>query len=292
VECDLVTAEALSVRSWAKINWNLRVLCRRPDGFHEIESLVSAVTLCDDLTFSGRSDATFELTCDHPDVPTDEGNLIRRAAELLAGQADRDVGMRCHLTKRIPIGGGLGGGSSNAAATLVALNHLWSLNRTTEQLMETAAQLGSDVAFFVQGRTAVMSGRGERISPVSLGWRGYIVLLMPGLSVSTPAVYHAWKPDRAGSSQHPVGPVACDSAAKWMEHTFNMLESPAFAVCPELKKLFDQANDMADRPIRMSGSGSTMFTAFDALAEAESFATGVRSQLGIETSVVQPVEQT
>jgi len=287
-----VTDETLAVRSWAKINWNLRILRRRPDGFHEIESLVSAVTLCDDLAFSCQSDATIELTCNHQDMPTDEGNLIRRAAALLADRAHREVGMSCRLIKRIPIGGGLGGGSSNAATTLLALNQLWHLNHTTEHLMGMAAQLGSDVAFFVRGRTAVMTGRGERIRRVKLGWQGWIVLLMPGPSVSTAAVYRAWKPSPADASDLPVEPAACDNAAKWMEHTFNMLEPPAFAVYPELKVLFDQANDIADRPVRMSGSGSTMFTAFDSLVEAETFAVEIRKQLGIQAQVVQPAEQT
>ena len=174
---------SLVVRSPAKINWTLRVVGRRRDGYHEIESLVSAVSLYDELAFSPRTDSRFVLISDDPAVPTDERNLICRAAAIAAREAAEPTGLDCRLTKRIPIGGGLGGGSSNGAATLLALNRLWSLNWPTERLLTEAGRLGSDVPFFILGGTAVIAGRGEQVRPARLPWRGWIVLLMPGFSV-------------------------------------------------------------------------------------------------------------
>jgi 4-diphosphocytidyl-2-C-methyl-D-erythritol kinase len=195
----------------------------------------------------------------------------------------------CRLSKRIPAGGGLGGGSSNAAATLLALNRWWGLNWTQDELAELAAQLGSDVPLFLQRGSAIIGGRGEQVECIRLPWRGWIVLLLPGLSVATAAVYRAW---RAGErTLRPVVPVGSSNAVDWMNGTFNMLEAPAFEVCPVLAELQSRAADLAGRPVRVSGSGSTMFTAFDQREEALAFAGSAGEKLGIRTEVVQPVEQ-
>src|SRR5690606_25007264 len=154
-----VTQSSQVVRSPAKLNWTLRVLGPRPDGFHELESLVSAVSLHDELSFSSRPEGA-GITCDDPSVPTGSDNLITRAATALAQASGVSHGFTCRLTKRIPLGGGLGGGSSNAAATLRALNGFWGLNWPVERLMPVAASVGSDVAFFLHGGTAMMRGRG------------------------------------------------------------------------------------------------------------------------------------
>lgn len=281
----------LTLRSPAKINWSLRVLHRRADGFHEIESLVTAVTLFDELTFVERGDGVSALDCDHPDVPLDERNLVLKAAALLAEASGAGPGFTCRLVKQIPLGGGLGGGSSNGATALLGLNRLWGLNWPVERLAPLAARLGSDVSFFLHGRTAVISGRGEKVRPVRLGWSGWLVLLLPPLSVSTPAVYRAWRP---GLNVDPPGPIegrTAGTAAAWMQGTYNMLEAPAVEVCPDLGRLLNEARRLADRPVRVSGSGSTMYTAFDESAEAEAFRERVCRVLGIRAQVVQPLEQ-
>jgi len=267
------------------------VVARRDDGFHEIESLVSAVTLYDLLEFTGRGDSGVELSCDCPGVPTDEGNLIVQAAMLLSKEAGRRSGVACRLTKRIPVGGGLGGGSSNGASTLTALNRLWGLNWPTDRLMPLAASLGSDVPFFLRGGSAVMSGRGEQVRPVRLGWQGWIVLLLPGIGVSSGAVYRAWRP----GAESPPAPVGCGmtrgSAIDLMGRTFNMLEPAVMEVCPVLEGLIAGVAPRAGRPVRVSGSGSALFTAFDAELEAARFARRVGEEFNLETRVVQPVEQ-
>jgi len=280
---------AVAVLSPAKINWTLEVVGKRPDGFHDITSLVSVVTLYDELVFSERADSRVVLECDVPAIPTDERNLICRAARLLASRGNRPAGVHCRLTKRIPVGGGLGGGSANAATTLRALNDWWHLHWSTDQLAELAAELGSDVPLFLQGGSAVIGGRGERVRPTSLGWTGWLVLLMPGLAVATADVYRAWRPghSQAGS----VVPPSTRSSVEWMQATYNMLEPPAIEVCPALGDLQQQAARIASRPVRISGSGSTLFTAFDERDEATAFARQAGERLGIETAVVQPVEQ-
>ncbi|HSW47386.1 MAG TPA: 4-(cytidine 5'-diphospho)-2-C-methyl-D-erythritol kinase [Phycisphaerae bacterium] len=279
----------LMVTAPAKINWTLRVLRRRDDGYHDIESLVSTVSLHDDLAFSPRHDARFVLTCDNPSVPTDESNLICRAATLLQSHAPpAATGWNCRLSKRIPVGGGLGGGSSNGAAALIALNQLWSLGWSKERLMAAAAVLGSDVPFFILGGTAVIAGRGEQVRPTALPWHGCIVLMMPAFPISTAAVYRAWRPSEP---PNPVERPAADPsvAVNWIKQAYNMLEEPAMRVCPALAELIGQAAKLIDRPVRISGSGSTLFTAYDSEPQAREAADLLNRQLGIGTCVVQPV---
>lgn len=287
----------MTVRSPAKINWTLRVLGQRKDGFHEIESLVSAVTLYDELTFADRADSVIELTCDQSKVPADRRNLIVQAAMLLAKDSGGNPGMTCRLTKRIPVGGGLGGGSSNGASALTALSRLWGLDWPMDRLMPLAASLGSDVPFFLSGGSAVVSGRGDRIKPARLRWPGWIVLLLPGIPISSGAVYRAWEPgeDPPGSSVRDAltadDAAGATNAVEWMAGTFNMLEKPVVKVCPVMRGLMARGRELAGRAVRVSGSGSTLFTAFDARAEAERFARRVGDVLGVETRVVQTVDR-
>ena len=294
--------KVVTARCPAKINWTLRVLGRRPDGYHELESLVSPVTLYDELQFTPRAEPGVRLECDVPGVPTDESNLIVKAARRLAEIAGIRSGLACRLSKRIPVGGGMGGGSSDAAGTLMALSRFWGLKLTAERLANLAADLGSDVPLFLAGGPVLMSGRGERIEPVELAWQGWVALVFPRVSVSTAAVFKAWTPPE--TEKNPPQPplvrggraVASLSrgeksvgAVEWMEQTFNMLERPAFAVCPLLGELVERLRPMADRQVRVSGSGSTLFTAFDEEGEAERFAARVRSELALAAGVVRPI---
>src|SRR6266404_1886585 len=150
-----------SLPSYAKINWNLRILGKRGDGFHEICTVFQTISLHDTLHFTAN-DELF-LTCDDPEIPTDEGNLITEAANKLNEKFGTNFGTRIHLEKRIPSPGGLGGGSSNAAVTLIGLMRLWELEIAPSDLQSIAEQLGSDVPFFLRGGTALGTGRGEQI---------------------------------------------------------------------------------------------------------------------------------
>ncbi len=273
----------------AKINWNLRVLGRRADGFHEIESLVSTVSVSDELSFAPRSDTKITLQCSDPDLPGDASNLVLRAARLLAERSGQARGVSCRLSKYVPVGGGLGGGSSDAAMTLAALNELWGLNWPRPRLLDLAAELGSDVSFFLVGGSAVIRGRGELVQPVELPWRGWVVLMLPGWGISTAEVYQAWRAESCPVEAGPAVPAGVSDAVEWMRQTFNMLEMAAMKVCPALRELMDRAERTANRPVRLSGSGSTFFTAFDEREEAESFARRVGGLLDVTTRVVQPV---
>jgi 4-diphosphocytidyl-2-C-methyl-D-erythritol kinase len=168
---DSVQNQAFSLPSFAKVNLNLRVLGRREDGFHEVVTLLQTISLHDTLTFE-PSEGGFKLLCDDPSLPVDGTNLIVRAAKALQTEFRLEAGARISLEKSIPIGGGLGGGSSNAATALIGLSRLWALDPNVEKLWEIAAGLGSDVPFFLDGGTAMARGTGTTIEPkpgVALG---------------------------------------------------------------------------------------------------------------------------
>jgi len=180
----------MEVRAFAKINWDLRILGKRPDGFHELDSIMVTVSLHDRLTFSAADGIV--MTCSDPLLPTDSTNLVVKAALLLAQAAGSSRGAAIHLEKNIPAGGGMGGGSSDAASTLLGLNRYWNLNWPSSKLQPLAAELGSDVAFFLYGGWKHCRGRGEIVK--SMGESSTIppiqlLLVVPPLHVSTPLVY-------------------------------------------------------------------------------------------------------
>ena len=156
---------ALEKKSHCKVNLLLNILGRRPDNFHEVETVMQPVNVCDELRFE-RSGSEIQLTCNEPRLPTDSGNLVHRAASafLQAGKINDSV--RIHLEKKLPLAAGLGGGSGNAATTLLALNELFENPLTSEELNRIGATLGSDVPFFLQNKPALATGRGEKIQPL------------------------------------------------------------------------------------------------------------------------------
>src|SRR5438045_753982 len=180
-----------AVTAWApaKVNLFLEVVGKRPDGFHELRTLMAAVSLYDTLTFAPAPPGPIRLSC--PGVPLSTGpeNLVVRAAEALRRYAGTDAGADVVLTKRIPLAAGLAGGSTDAAATLVGLNRLWGLGLSRAELMPLAAGLGSDVAFFLAPPCAWCTGRGEVVEPWPLGARLHLVLVAPPFGLGTADVY-------------------------------------------------------------------------------------------------------
>jgi 4-diphosphocytidyl-2-C-methyl-D-erythritol kinase len=279
--------ETLSRESPAKINLTLRVADVRPDGFHEIESLVAQIGLCDQVSVTPREDRRHLVECDDRTIPCDETNLARRAARLLAETAGVRRGALISLTKRIPAGAGLGGGSSNAAATLKLLNGLWRLGLSHPDLAGLGAQLGSDVPLFCYGPLSVIRGRGDEVEELRDCMELYAALVLPGLHCSTAEVYAAFDrlPDRP---IHPsLGEVrtATHSAARLMEVLYNDLEPAAFAVAPQLHRLAERVTELATGPVRMSGSGSTLYRLFDRRDDAALFAGEVQQRLSVRTAV-------
>ena len=182
-----------TVTAPAKINLHLEVLGLRPDGFHELAMVMQAIDLADSLRFTTTADGQITLRCDHPDLPTDGSNLIVRAGELLKARSGfAELGAHIQLEKRIPIGAGLAGGSSNGAAALVGLNALWGLGFSRAQLLAMAAELGSDMPFCLDGGTQLCFGRGEVLEPVAgdpAALPAVLLIKHPGSSVSTPWAY-------------------------------------------------------------------------------------------------------
>ena len=250
----------------AKLNLHLDVGPLRPDGFHPIRSIFVPLTLADELTVTQTGGDGVTIECDDPAVPTDGRNLITRAAE-----ACNVGGLHVKLTKRIPAGGGLGGGSSDAAAMLRLLAAAGRVDLA--DLPRIAAGLGSDVPFFLQDAQCVVEGRGEVLTPLPAAVRpGHAVLALPGLSVLTGPVF-------AGYDRQP-SPLGKEDLASWvalpsadlLSRLRNDLERPAFALHPPLADLRDRLEAAAGRPVRMSGSGSTLFTLADDADDAEAVA--------------------
>ena len=227
-----------------KVNLLLNILGRRPDGFHDLETLFHPVPLCDELTFETESEPGIHFTCDHPELPTDRSNLVVRAAEQFLVEAQRTgQGVRIHLTKRIPLAAGLGGGSSNAAQTLVGMNDLLGRPLGIDQVDRLAATLGSDVNFFLQDQPAQATGRGEQVEPMAafeaLRGRG-MILYHPGFGISTAWAYRelAQYPEalngRPGRVEALERALRSGDLSEAGRHFYNSLEAPALHKYPVL----------------------------------------------------------
>jgi len=277
----------LTRQSPAKINLTLRVGPLRPDGFHEIESLVARVGLCDTVSVRPRADGQLTLECDDPAIPCDETNLALRAARLLGDKAKSKSGAHISLKKRIPAGSGLGGGSSNAATALMLLNDLRQPGLARDELAAIGAQIGSDVPLFFHSPLCIVRGRGERIEDLTVRLEAWVALVLPEIRSSTRDVYAAW--DRNPSSESRIRSSELTipkSAEALMPQLFNDLEPAALAVNPPLAEVVEQLGQLSDGPVRMTGSGAGLFRLFDSQSSAKRFAATVRAALGTRVEVV------
>lgn len=275
----------LRLRAPAKLNLDLRVAAPRPDGFHPLSSWFVTLGLWDELTFERHPAPGIHFSCSDPLLAVDGRNLVVRAAgELLDATGHTTTGVAISLTKHIPAGGGLGGGSSDAATTLVGLSKLLGLSVDPGDLMPLAERLGSDVPFFLDMATrwqatgsALCTGRGEVVDPLPMPAPRAALLLFPEVRMPTPAVFREFdrlslgrdllqRGEASRAYQHLTGRDASDL----LPRLFNALEPAAFSLAPDLGDLRAQAEDRLHRPVRMSGSGSTLFTLFDTTDEADS----------------------
>lgn len=242
----------------AKVNLFLELRAKRPDGFHEIETLMVAVSLADTLTVMLADALT--LTCSDPSLPTGDGNLVVKAANALRRHSGQTGGASIHLNKRIPVAAGLAGGSSDAAATLLALNELWCTNIPKSELAATAAEVGSDVAFFLDLPSAWCTGRGEIIEPVRSAKRLHLVLVCPPVGLATADVYRqAAVPNTPRPSTAMRTAYAGGDDAGIGRELFNRLQEPAERLCPIVRELREALARHAPLGCLMSGSGSTLF---------------------------------
>ena len=246
-------------RSPCKVNLLLNILAKRADGFHELETVMHPVAVYDTLHFQ-RKAAAVTLSCTGAELPTDATNLVYRAAALFLERAKIKDGIEIRLEKKIPIGGGLGGGSANAAVTLMALNELYG--NPLSDLHELTGQLGSDVPFFLQSRPALATGRGEKIESLNFfpALKGkWFLLIYPGFGVPTAWAYKNLqppygKPGKAAELIKALNRPTLDAAA-----FYNSLETPVLRKCPLLQLFQEFLKENGAFAAMMSGSGSTTF---------------------------------
>ncbi|RPH89363.1 MAG: 4-(cytidine 5'-diphospho)-2-C-methyl-D-erythritol kinase, partial [Calditrichaeota bacterium] len=257
-----------------KINIGLRVVGRRSDGFHDIETFFQQIDLYDELQYTATMDGRLELTTNDPHCPANADNLVLRAARALKNAAGTAVaGCRIHLDKKIPIGAGLGGGSSDAAATLTTLNELWQCGLGIDDLTAIAGDLGSDVAFFLQGGFAFGSGRGERLKKLSYQAPYFGLLIFPGIFISTKSVYEKLNLNLTISNKMSKFSVFGDHFPdydEWQSTFINDLESAVFPDHPVLSEIKERLFSEDAFYAAMSGSGSTMFGLYRHEREAQS----------------------
>lgn len=261
----------------AKINLSFRILGRRDDGFHEIETLMAPISLADRLTIAMADHDEIAFGCDDKTLPTGDDNLVVKAARLFREAAKISTGVGIELQKKIPHGAGLGGGSSDAAAVLLGLNRLFRGPLPQQTLYALAAEIGSDVPFFLAGSAAKCRGRGEQVEPVQLTGSLSLLLLKPSFGVPTPWAYSRW----SAAAELPGISYARQEFGGF--EFVNDLERPVFEKHPFLghaKKWLISQPEV--RAAMMSGSGSTMFAVLRAPEAADILATRARAELDPE----------
>lgn len=270
-----VKAAHVRVQAPAKVNLILRVLDRRPDGYHEVWSLMQTVGLYDELRIAIRpeSSPTIDLRCDDATLAVDQTNLVSRAAALVLERAHHRVSVSIDLQKRIPMGAGLGGGSSDAAATILGLNHLLGLGWSPSVMREIGQVLGSDVPFFFAAPTAVATGRGEQIRPVAIAESRWVLLVNPGFAVDT-----RWAYQQLAFTRRMVAPVhesarrlGRQPVLKWEDiigAAANDFEPPVCGAHPILRGIKTRLSEAGADMALLSGSGATVFGVFRDKARA------------------------
>lgn len=284
--------EELRIPSFAKINLGLLLLNKRSDGYHDIATIFQQIDLQDTLTFR-RSNESVEINVDQYNIPSGESNLIYKAFKRIQEEIGFEGGLYAQVHKQIPPGGGLGGGSSNAAMTLLAVNVLYGLSLSVEKLQEIGTGIGSDVPFFVKGGSAVGLGRGERLETVQLPHDYWIVLLLPDISVSTAWAYNQakitlTKEEKMATFRALLGNYE-NNALK--DILTNDLEHVVFKRHPQLQLLKMQLYQKDAFYASMSGSGSTVFGLFETEKKAVEAHSFFSKESAIHAKVCRPVNE-
>jgi len=261
-----VIGDSLLVRAPAKINLSLLVAGKRPDGFHEIETIMAKVNFYDEILIEKTNEAGIELICKGPlQAPKGKDNLVYKAADMLLRSYSQPSNIRITLTKNIPAGAGLGSASSDAAATLIGLNKFLNLGLSKIQIAELAAKLGSDVAFFLDGPSAFCTSRGEKIKKLGQDFSFSALLILPDISVSTQKVYANYTHELAlykrlsGQINGLIEKNRIDLVTKICA---NMLEKSCLSLYEQLAELKAKGESLGMEPLCLTGSGSAMFWIF------------------------------
>jgi len=254
----------LFAKACAKINIGLRILGELPNGYHEIETIFQSVDLCDEISVV-PAEGDIRIETDHPDLPRDETNICHRAAKYLREIAGEKKGCTIRIEKKIPVGAGLGGGSSDAATTLHLLNRLWDLNLTDQDLSPIAKKLGADVPFFLNPGTAIAHGIGEDLQPLRKAWNFFGVVVYPNRPISTAWAYKNLKINLTNIkkyiklSRYFVEKLFLQEFPLFFKNDF---ESLVFEACPELREIKLLLLQAGSSFASLSGSGSAVFGLF------------------------------
>ncbi len=285
----------MKVLAPAKINLTLEILGKRPDGYHDLRSLVVPVSLYDTLTLTRLDEPVIEVACAVVGLPGEAqvllpgaaDNLAVRAATLLREETGYLGGVRIEIQKEIPIGGGMGGGSADAAGTLVALNRLWETGLTVDRLMELGARLGSDIPAMVYGKPVCMEGRGEKVRPISCQWpagtQWWIVVVNPGFNVPTRDIYRRFRSGLTSPQETYInacfalerGDVKQASAC-----LYNSLEAVVFNKYPLLLMVAERLKSAGALGVLLSGSGASVFAVVANYEQALVVESQVKRELG------------
>ncbi len=277
---------SFTLPSFAKINLTLRIHGRRADGYHEIETVFQTVTLHDRLTFTPLDDGEgrLELACDAPGIPCDESNLVHRAGTALRARYGATRGARVDLEKRIPAGGGLGGGSSNAAVALVGLARLWRIETDGRALAEIGASLGADVPFFLTGGTALGTGRGTDIHPLADVPPQQLLIVTPRVRVSTAEAYKSLNAHALTKAVSPanltVSRARAEISGSLQAALWNDFEPVVYRLHPEIERARDALVATGARGALLSGSGASVFGLFENVRERDRAQASLRVEAG------------
>lgn len=270
--------QQIQERAYAKINIGLDVLRRRPDGYHEVKMIMQTVGIYDDLFLERTSEPGIYLQTDHEKLPTNQDNLICRAAALVMKEKGITQGVKMTLTKRIPIAAGMAGGSSDAAAALRGLNLLFDLGCSVEELQRLGVQLGADIPYCIVGGTMLSEGIGEILTPLPAPPDAHLVVAKPDIDVSTAFVYGNLHVERL--QDHPdidgmAGALSEGSLRGICDRMANVLETVTVPAYPVIEKIKDLMREMGALNALMSGSGPTVFGIFTDQKQAELTAAAV-----------------
>ncbi len=282
----------ITVFAPAKINVILRILDRRPDGFHNLWSIMQTVALEDEVQIRLCADRQdIQLRCDAAQLAADQSNLVYRAATVVLAQARQSIGLDIELRKRIPMGAGLGGGSSDAAATIIGLNRLLQLEWSPRQMADIGQSLGSDVPFFLFAPSAYVAGRGETVEPIVVEGVRWVVLVNPGFGVNTKWAYQELAATRTAVTplstvQQELGRQSRVSWAQLVATAENDFEAPVFATHEKLREIKRSLLDHGAEIALLSGSGATVFGLFADEARARLAQAQFMSKNGMKIFVV------
>jgi 4-diphosphocytidyl-2-C-methyl-D-erythritol kinase len=254
-------SQKLVLPARAKINLTLDVLGKRPDGYHQVEMVMQTVSLADTITLEKTTEEIL-VSCTHPEVPLNEGNLAFRAAMLLKQAVSYNGGVTIHIDKQIPIAAGLAGGSSNAATVLIGLNSLWDLKLSREHLMQIGSALGSDIPFCIIGGTALATGRGEKITSLKAAPELTLVLIKPNYGVATAQVYGNFRQEQVANrpaTQAMLKAIEAGDSEAIVRLTANVLEAVTLKMHPEIGEIKARLAQAGAKGVLMSGSGPTVF---------------------------------